>query len=621
MRALLALALAASAAGQASPPSPPDPHLAHIDVTASDARGRVIADLRAEEVEIVKNGGALAVERVRFITADGGAGEALPPIRSRADEQAEAAREGTRLFAIFLDEYHVSAGEGVERVREALVRFVEQDLGPRDLVVVVKPLDSLLNLRLTRDRDAVARAIKAFDGRKGDFTPRTAFERDYVSGTAPRIAALRAQIATSALHAIAVHLGALSLTRKAIVVVSEGFAGGQRTRGDGDLPTVEAAIRAAGRSNASFYAIDPGALASPPGADPADDAPRDSSGEQTERATLRRLAAETGGEAILTPAALAAGLKRVISESTAYYVIAFRRPPDEAPADLGQFHRIQMRATRPGVRLEGPQGYWAPSFEDLLRARAAERAAEPPPPPEVPPRRSPLIRPWFGLARGAEGRTRVSFVWEPVAAMPGAPRRAQAPARITLKASQADGTPVFEGTVRPATAFAGGAPLDEPLQAVFEAPPGRLRVHMTIEGADNRPLDTDVREIVVGTLAGPVAIGTAEVLRAQSARMYRTIEADPGAAPVAAREFSRTERLLIRVRAYAARGAPEVSGRLLSTLGRAMRDLPVMRGPGPDLHQIDLPLAGLAAGEYKVELVARSGGRETAQAVTFRVTP
>lgn len=620
MRALLALALAASAAGQASPPPPPDPHLAHIDVTASDARG-VVPDLRAEEVEIVKNGAALAVETVRFITAELGADDALPPIRSRADEQAEAAREGTRLFAIFLDEYHVSAGEGVERAREALVRFVAQDLGPRDLVVVVKPLDSLLNLRLTRDRDAVTRAIEAFDGRKGDYTPRTAFERDYVSGTAPRIAALRAQIATSALHAIAVHLGTLSVTRKAIVVVSEGFAAGPRTRRDGELPTVDAAIRAAGRSNAAFYAIDPGALASPPGADRANDGPGGSAGEQSERATLRRLAAETGGEAIFTPAALAAGLKRVISESTAYYVIAFRRPLDEAATDLGQFHRIQVRATRPGVRLDGPQGYWAPSFEDLMRARAAERAAAPRPPPEAPPRRSPLIRPWFGLARGAEGRTRVSFVWEPVAAMPGAPRRAQAPARITLKASQPDGTPVFEGTVRPATAFVGGASGGEPSQAVFEVPPGRLHVHMTIEGADTRPLDTDVREIVVGTLAGPVALGTAEVLRAQSARMYRALEADPSAPPVAAREFSRAERLLIRVRAYAARGAPEVSGRLRSTLGRAMRDLPVTRGSGSDLHQIELPLAGLAAGEYTVELVARSGGGEAVQAVTFRVTP
>lgn len=620
MRAFLALALAASALGQASPPSPP---LAHIAVTASDARGRVVADLRSEEVEIVQGGGPLAVETVRFITADGGADESPAPIRSRADEQAEAAREGARLFAIFLDEYHVSAGAGVERVREALVRFVEQDLGPRDLVVVVKPLDSLLNLRLTRDHDAVARAIKAFDGRKGDYTPRTAFERDYVAGATARIAALRAQIATSALHAIAVHLGTLSVTRKAIVVVSEGFASGQRRRGDGELPTVDAAIRAAGRSNASFYAIDPGALASAAGApaDPAADGSPDSSSEASERGTLRRLAAETGGQAIFTPAALAAGLTRVISESTGYYVIAFRRPHDEAPADLGQFHAIQLRATRPGVRLEGPQGYWAPSFEDLMRARAAEQAAAPPPPPELPPRRSPLIRPWFGLARGAEGRTRVSFVWEPVAAMPGAPRRAQAPARITLKASQADGTPVFEGTVRSASAFVAGAPNDEPSLAVFEAPPGRLRVQMTIEGADKRLLDTDVREVVVGALAGPVALGTAEVLRAQSARLYRALEADPGAAPVAAREFSRAERLLIRVRAYAALGAPEVSARLLSTLGSAMRDLPVTRGPGPDLHQVDLPLAGLAAGEYRIELVVRSGGGEAAQAVTFRVMP
>jgi hypothetical protein len=41
----------------------------------------------------------------------------------------------------------------------------------------------------------------------------------------------------------------------------------------------------------------------------------------------------------------------------------------------------------------------------------------------------------------------------------------------------------------------------------------------------------------------------------------------------------------------------------------------------PDVYQIDLPLAGLAAGEYAVEILAASGGATVKETVTFRVTP
>ena len=35
-------------------------------------------------------------------------------------------------------------------------------------LLIVKPLDSLPNMRLTRDREAILKAIGAFEGRKGD---------------------------------------------------------------------------------------------------------------------------------------------------------------------------------------------------------------------------------------------------------------------------------------------------------------------------------------------------------------------------------------------------------------------------------------------------------------------
>ena len=63
-----------------------------------------------------------------------------------------------------------------------------------------------------------------------------------------------------------------------------------------------------------------------------------------------------------------------------------------------------------------------------------------------------------------------------------------------------------------------------------------------------------MRELSVRDLRGEVAIGTPQVLRARNAREFRTLEAE-AAVPVASREFSRTERLLIRFQAYGPAGA------------------------------------------------------------------
>jgi hypothetical protein len=233
---------------------------------------------------------------------------------------------------------------------------------------------------------------------------------------------------------------------------------------------------------------------------------------------------------------------------------------------------------------------------------------------------SPLIRPWFGIARGANGQTRVTFVWEPAGAVPG-DRRVRTPSRVALKALRTDGTTVFDGPVRPtgATVEAGN---DSDARAVFEVPPGRVRLQMSIEDSAAQPLDTDVREILVDDLRAPVAIGTPQVLRARTARDVRALDANPDAVPVSSREFSRAERLVIRVPTYApGTGTPAVSARLMTGAGQSMRQLTLDTDATSDGRaQIDLPLAGLASGDYVVEITARSPAGEAKDTLKFRVT-
>ena len=405
------------------------------------------------------------------------------------------------------------------------------------------------------------------------------------------------------MNALSTHLGSLGRARKTILFVSEGFAPGPRRRGDEALPTLETVIRSANRAIVSIYPFNPtGTMAGSPSA---------------ERETLRVLADETDGRVMPEALDAASRLTRIVSDASAYYVIAFRAAHSDAD---GTFHPVQVQIRQRDVQIRSQRGYWAASADDLLRARLLAKDADPRPLPEPPRHVSPLIRPWFGVSRGATGNAQVSFVWEPAGRVPGDRSRADRPARITLTASKPDGTEVFEGVVRSVGHGADDSG-DAPARVVFETTPGRLRVRMSIEDATSRVVDTDVRDLIVNPLTAPVAIGTAEVIRLRSARDFRMVVADAGAVPVAAREFSRAERLLIRLPVYVTDGSPILSARLVSKLCSAMRDLSIVPGPTPSCYQIDLPLAGLASGAYTVEFVARSPRGEAKDSLAFRVTP
>jgi hypothetical protein len=207
--AIAGLVAASVAFGQPADSDLPT-HVVRIDAIAVDSRGHRLEDLKPADFELREDSTLRPVESVQFMRA-----------------------AGPRRFAIFLDEYHVSAGAAADRVRTALTRFVDA-LDPKDLLVVMKPLDSLFAIRLSDDREAARRLIAAFEGRKGDYEPRNAYERNYIAGTPARIEAARAQVALSAMNALAIQLGTEGENpvagRKTLVVVAEGITADARQR-------------------------------------------------------------------------------------------------------------------------------------------------------------------------------------------------------------------------------------------------------------------------------------------------------------------------------------------------------------------------------------------------------
>src|SRR5204863_4727404 len=135
---------------------------------------------------------------------------------------------------------------------------VDREITARDLLVVMKPLDSIFAVRFTADREAAQQAIQSFVGRKGEYAAQNAYERNYIAGTPARIEAARNQVAWSAINALAIHMGALAEGRKTLIVVSEGVAAAERRRGQEYLPTRDTVVRSANRSNVAIYTVDPG---------------------------------------------------------------------------------------------------------------------------------------------------------------------------------------------------------------------------------------------------------------------------------------------------------------------------------------------------------------------------
>jgi VWFA-related protein len=648
-----------------------------VDVIVTDNKGNTVADLQAEDFEVVEDGTPQKIEAFKLIKLDGGVAEAAKEapraIRTDFDEEAEAARDDVRLFGIFLDDYHVRLGSSMA-VREPLANFILTQLGPSDMVGLMYPLESLGTVRMTRDHAAIAKGIQQFRGRKYDYTPRNEYEQRYFQYPTEIVERIRNQVSMSAIRALIIHMGSLKEGRKALILVSEGFTSmlppqlrdqvaGVKGSGNpnafdpmagaNDINEDRAAWASgldldhelrniyddANKNNVAIYAVDPRGLAASEF-----DISDNVSGTVDSRYlmqtidSLRMLAENSDGRTILNSNDLSTGLKQVMRDTSAYYLLGYSST--EAPSD-GKFHEIKVRVKRPGVQVRARRGYWALTAEETAKALAPPK---PGPAKDVtdalaavsaPARSSRVVRTWIGTTRGENGRTKVTFVWEPLPRTPVA-RVSDTPARISLMAVGADGSPHFRGRVPPSASAlpaAGGASAGQaagsaaarqgPSRITFEIPPGKIQLRLSVEDASSQVLDSEVREITVPDLSSPkTLIGTPAIHRARTVREFEGLKSDFDALPVVTREFSRTDRLLVRVPLYGPGDtAPTVTAKILNRTGEAIFDLPIVTPPTPTTPaQIELLLTRLPPGEYLVEIKASGEGGEAKELVGFRIT-
>jgi VWFA-related protein len=661
-------------AGQTPPPDGQQPtfragiNFVRVDVIVSDKDGNPVADLKQQDFEVIEDGKPQNIETFKLIRTDGNVrdgGEPARAIRSAFDEESEAAREDVRLFVIFLDDYHVRRGNSLG-VRPVLTNFVQNQIGPLDMVAIMYPLMPVSDVRFTRNTDGLVRALNQFDGRKYDYTPRNEFEDRYANYPATTVERVRNEVSLSALKGLVTHLGALREGRKAVILVSEGYTNALPPQlrdpiasapgymnpnrqnplaednlrdqsvqffQDADLQTdLRLVFNEANKYNAAFYTLDPRRLTS--GEFDIDQNIGQSTSMSTLRTTqdtLRVLADQTDGRALVNMNDLETGLKQMVRDSSAYYLLGYNST--QAPSD-GKFHEIKVRVKRPGIQVRSRKGYWALTAEETASALAPKKEG---PPPAIEhalntiaePKRGRIIRTWYGMTRGTNGQTQVTFVWEPIPPVSG--DRREEPARVALTAANEEGHAFFRGRVPDAVvastdatsaANAGGGTAPRgPSRVTFDVEPGTLEVRLSIEGSANQVLDTDTAEIKVPDLTVPqVTISTPRVLRATNAIEYRSLAANLDAVPTATREFRRTERVLLRFETYGpGTEVPVPTARLLNRAGQAMSDLPVATPQPGAAHQIDLPLSGLPPGEYLVEIRAKGESGEATELVPLKI--
>ena len=575
-------------------PSSPDAAPVRIDAVVTDQKGRAVLDLRPSDFEVIENGAPAPLTTVELRTARAAADAAAAPIQSDEDEKRAAGEPGTRVFAIFLDEFHVAAGESAGRVRDAASRFVDEQLQPQDLAVVIKPLDAVSAFRFSRDRELLRTAIAGFSGRKDDPTPRSTFEEQYIGRAPEAIAAARVQIVTAALRELTLRLGELQADRGVVVLLSEGFAT-PAARASRSQP-LQGVVRAASRFHLSVYTFNPAARAQQE-AGPAPDAGT---------VTLDWLAAQTGGRAVAQGSDLAAGFDRMSSDLAAYYALTYR----PLLAD-GGFHAVHIRAKRRNTEVRARPGYWAPLGGEW-RPRVPAGTA-----PSVSRRalrRSPLIETRIGVSPGPVGEPRMVITWEP---RPGA---SATPGVVVLRAKTTDGADLFNGEVAPVQAGSAAWPDS----ARFDVAAGRVELDLSIRDLRGKVLDTEVRDFDVPDLRsrthGPMLLFP-EVVRTRTVGDFRSALANPDAAPSPLRVFARGDRLLIRVPRYDPSGtAVEVSARLLNEWGHLMRDIERADNlPGGAVAQFALPLAWLGPGQYLIELAGTNANGVVKERLAFRL--
>ena len=372
--------------------------LVQVDAVVTDKQGKPVTDLGSSDFEIYEDGRKQHITNFSYVatqpepTPATSKSEARsktplppgPPTRLRPDQVR-------RTIALVVDDLGLSF-ESTAAVKDALKKFVDQQMQPGDLVAIIRTGAGMGALQqFTADKRQLYAAIERvrwnMNGRSeiGAFAP-IGGDASAGGSIAESVDELRTEI-----YSVGT-LGALNFVvrglrelpgRKSVILLSDGF---RLFNLDRSSQRVYDALRSlsdlANRASVVIYTIDARGLQTL-GLTAADDV-RGQSSEQIEQALdarrqamfdtqqgLQYLAQETGGLAIRNSNDLGGGIRRVLDDQRGYYLLGY--VPEYSTFRLEQgrrrFHKIAVKVTTAGLHVRSRTGFYGIADEQTRPAR------------------------------------------------------------------------------------------------------------------------------------------------------------------------------------------------------------------------------------------------------------
>jgi VWFA-related protein len=368
------------------------------DIVVRDEKGNFVSDLKQGEFEIYEDGVKQDIASMTVVT--GGKvnnllapppppppeGIILPPTKPRNDVSG-------RIFLFFVDDLHLQF-HNTGRVRELFKKISKELVHDGDMFGIVSSGPSSIAVDMTYDRSRLDEAIKKIAGNELKPT-------DIINGPSgaegPSEVRYRAHVAFSTVEDVLKNLETVHNRRKALVYVSDGydfnpfqdarlglmdpnspfaqnefqrqqnqaaaqngssgtgttdpytqqqrqseeFADADLARELGDL------TRTANRANVTMYTIDPRGLVGMGDIDEQVDPTQWNDFVRKSQDSLRVLAEETGGIAVVNQNDFGKALKRIDAETSDYYVLGYY---SKNPDIMKRRRKIEVRVTRTGQK-------------------------------------------------------------------------------------------------------------------------------------------------------------------------------------------------------------------------------------------------------------------------------
>jgi len=379
--------------------------LIQADAIVTDRNGAFVADLTADDFELLEDGVPQVIEHV-YLTLDPGTKTSVGPLTAgstRPALPAPPARDVQRTFVLVFDPNQMQVGS-FTRVREAALQFLagnfrEGDIGGvvsngtminnrlttmrGELEVAVKgltPSGDTRSVQLTmrawprlvdvyeiyliaerNNREAIGRAVsRACNDDPDACSHNTPVEQIVIEKARSLIAdfRLRAQQTMRTISAVVAGLRKLP-GRKTIILLSDGFFAEDAWANLRQITSEAASVRiyaldtrGLNRGSASSDIIDMG----PHGAvNPASELPG-ITGFDTTSDGPNSLAVDTGGLMIRNENDFAKALDQIAADTSSYYILGYRSTNTKLD---GKFRQISVRVKTSGLTVRARKGYLA----------------------------------------------------------------------------------------------------------------------------------------------------------------------------------------------------------------------------------------------------------------------